>query len=144
MGLDKKSAKHKSHSFNQAREGSQPGVPGPLPLPLVPSPSGPLLPAEPLSVLQHQESPFLAQHQMSAKVRARKTMKIMTPLPPCTCSTVRTKMPEADDLSWPVPSPPAAVVVGEPTATSRGPHISTNASQPTVDTRTSHRGPSPA
>ena len=66
---------------------------------------------------------FRAQHHARTRAKTMTMTKSSTPPPPWTCSTVKTKIPAADDLSCPDDSPVAVVTVGESTATSRGPHM---------------------
>ena len=106
---------------NYPSRGSQPAVPGPL----VPVSESSLPPELFLSKVRLQEHFFLAQHHAKTRARTMTMTNSSTPPPPWTCSTVKTKMPAADDLSCPDDSPVAVVTVGESTATSRGPHIFT-------------------
>ena len=103
------------------QRGSQPAVPGAL----MPASESSLPPLESfLSTARLQEQHlFRAQHH--ARTRAKTLTMTNSSTPPWTCSTVKTKMPAADDLSCPDDSPVAVVTVGESTATSRGPHIFT-------------------
>ena len=94
-----------------------------MPGPLMPESESSLPPELLLSTVRLQEHFFLAQHQAKTRARTMTKTKSSTPPPPWTCSTVRTKMPAAEDLSCPEASPVAVVTVGESTATSRGPHI---------------------
>ena len=66
---------------------------------------------------------FRAQHHARTRAKTMTMTNSSTPPPPWTCSTVKTKIPAADDLSCPDDSPVAVVTVGESTATSRGPHM---------------------
>ena len=66
---------------------------------------------------------FRAQHHARTRAKTMTMTKSSTPPPPWTCSTVKTKIPAADDLSCPDDSPVAVVTVGESTATSRSPHM---------------------
>ena len=71
---------------------------------------------------EHQHF-FRAQHQARTRAKMMRITNRRTPPPPCTCSTVRTKIPAAELLSCPVDSPSAVVTSGESMATSLGPHI---------------------
>ena len=104
---------------NYPSRGSQPAVPGPL----VPVSESLLPPELFLSKVRLQEHFFRAQHHARTRARTMTMTNSSTPPPPWTCSTVKTKMPAADDLSCPDDSPVAVVTVGESTATSRGPHM---------------------
>ena len=71
----------------------------------------------------HEQHFFRAQHQARTRAKMMTITNKRTPPPPCTCSTVRTKIPAAELLSCPVDSPSAVVTSGESMATSLGPHI---------------------
>jgi len=71
----------------------------------------------------HEQHFFRAQHQARTSAKMMTITNKRTPPPPCTCSTVRTKIPAAELLSCPVDSPSAVVTSGESMATSLGPHI---------------------
>ena len=71
----------------------------------------------------HEQHLFRAQHHARTRAKMMTITNKSTPPPPCTCSTVKTKIPAAELLSCPVDSPVAVVTVGESTATSRGPHM---------------------
>ena len=103
------------------QRGSQPAVPGAL----MPASESSLPPLESfLSKARLQEQHlFRAQHHARTRAKTMTMTNSSTPPPPWTCSTVKTKIPAADDLSCPDDSPVAVVTVGESTATSRGPHM---------------------
>ena len=103
------------------QRGSQPAVPGAL----MPASESSLPPLESfLSKARLQEQHlFRAQHHARTRAKMMTITNKSTPPPPCTCSTVKTKIPAAELLSCPVDSPVAVVTVGESTATSRGPHM---------------------
>ena len=115
--------KKESISFkNYEQRGSQPEEPGVL---MASESSFP--PLE--SLLSKARARFHEQHFFRAQHHARTSAKMMTitnkstPPPPCTCSTVKTKIPATELLSCPVDSPVAVVTSGESTATSLGPHM---------------------
>ena len=116
---------HKERKYfiqNYEQRGSQPEEPGVL---MASESSFP--PLE--SLLSKARARFHEQHFFRAQHQARTSAKMMTitnkrtPPPPCTCSTVRTKIPAAELLSCPVDSPSAVVTSGESMATSLGPHM---------------------
>merc|ERR1711873_77513 len=119
-----KERKRQKQHFIQSYEqrGSQPAEPGVL---MASESSFP--PLE--SLLSKARARFHEQHFFRAQHHARTSAKMMTitnkstPPPPCTCSTVKTKIPAAELLSCPVDSPVAVVTSGESTDTSRGPHM---------------------
>ena len=71
----------------------------------------------------HEQHFFRAQHHARTSAKMMTITNKSTPPPPCTCSTVKTKIPAAELLSCPVDSPVAVVTSGESTATSLGPHM---------------------
>ena len=71
----------------------------------------------------HEQHLFRAQHHARTSAKMMTITNKSTPPPPCTCSTVKTKIPAAELLSCPVDSPVAVVTSGESTATSLGPHM---------------------
>ena len=129
MGLywDTATGKERKHfiiSFkNYGERGSQPEEPGALmawesSFPPLES----LLSKARARFHEHQHF-FRAQHQARTRAKMMRITNRRTPPPPCTCSTVRTKIPAAELLSCPVDSPSAVVTSGESMATSLGPHI---------------------
>ena len=106
---------------NYEQRGSQPAEPGAL----MPASESSFPPLESLlsKARLHEQHLFRAQHHARTRAKMMTITNKSTPPPPCTCSTVKTKIPAAELLSCPVDSPVAVVTVGESTATSRGPHM---------------------
>ena len=118
-----KERKQQEQHFIQSYEqrGSQPAEPGAL----MPASESSFPPLESLlsKARLHEQHLFRAQHHARTRAKMMTITNKSTPPPPCTCSTVKTKIPAAELLSCPVDSPVAVVTVGESTATSRGPHM---------------------
>ena len=115
----KQQEQHFIQSYEQ--RGSQPAEPGAL----MPASESSFPPLESLlsKARLHEQHLFRAQHHARTRAKMMTITNKSTPPPPCTCSTVKTKIPAAELLSCPVDSPVAVVTVGESTATSRGPHM---------------------
>ena len=118
-----KERKQQEQHFIQSYEqrGSQPAEPGAL-MPVSES-SFPPLESLLSKARLHEQHFFRAQHHARTSAKMMTITNKSTPPPPCTCSTVKTKIPAAELLSCPVDSPVAVVTSGESTATSLGPHM---------------------
>ena len=118
----KKKENNKKQHFIQSYEqrGSQPEEPSVL---MASESSFPPLESLLSKARLHEQHFFRAQHHARTSAKMMTITNKSTPPPPCTCSTVKTKIPAAELLSCPVDSPVAVVTSGESTATSRGPHM---------------------